>query len=153
MGATKPEMISGLNHEFEQENPASTTNNQGPPGCWFTAWRRFSSVPGSGTVAGGVLCLVAAILTAVFANGHAWRVDVPLLFTVVLLVVALLFGAGAGVIGTLLSALVFATHLFNPLGSIHIQSNEARSNLAWMLMVGIAFSFLFAPQKSSLRRE
>lgn len=110
-------------------------------------------MPGSGTLAGGILCFVAAILAAVFANGHAWQVDVPLAFTVVLLVVALLFGARAGVIGTLLAALVFATHLFNPMGSLRIASNAARSSLGWMLMIGIAFSFLFAPQKSSLKRE
>ncbi len=104
-------------------------------------------------LAGGVLCFMAAIVTAVFASGHAWQVVVPLLFTVVLLVVALLFGTRAGVIGTLLAALVFATHLFNPLGSIRIESSAARSNIGWMLMIGIAFSFLFAPHKSSLKRE
>ncbi len=110
-------------------------------------------MPGSGTLAGGILCFVAAIVTAIFATGHPWQVCVPLVFTVVLLVVALLFGARAGVIGTLLAALVFATHLFNPMGSFRIASNAARSNLGWMLMIGIAFSFLFAPQKSSLKRE
>ena len=99
-------------------------------------------------LAGGVLCFMAAIVTAVFASGHPWQVVVPLLFTVVLLVVALLFGTRAGVIGTLLAALVFATHLFNPLGSIRIESSAARSNIGWMLMIGIAFSFLFAPHKS-----
>ncbi len=131
----------------------STRDNHGHAGGWLAAFRNFPSAPGSGTLAGGVLCVVAAVLAVVFANGHAWQVDVPLLFTVVLLVVALLFGTRAGVIGTLLAALVFATHLFIPLGSIRIASNVARSNLGWMLMIGIAFSFLFAPHKSSLKRE
>ena len=146
-------MISGVNQELEPENPVSTRDNHGLASGCLEAWRSVSSVPGSCTLAGGVLCFMAAIVTAVFASGHAWQVDVPLLFTVVLLVVALLFGTRAGVIGTLLAALVFATHLFNPLGSIHIESSAARSNIGWMLMIGIAFSFLFAPHKSSLKRE
>ena len=153
MGATKPDMISGLHQELEQENPVGTRNNHSHATWWLDALRTCSSIPGSGTLVGSILCLVAAIFTAVFAHGHAWQVDVPLPFTVVLLVVALLFGARAGVIGTLLAALVFATHLFLPLGSIRIESNTARSNLGWMLMIGIAFSFLFAPHKSSLKRE
>jgi len=130
-----------------------TRNNHSHAGGWLGALRNCSSVPGSGTLVGSVLCFVAAFLAAVFAHGRAWQVDVPLLFTLVLVVVALLFGAWAGIVGTLLAALVFATHLFIPLGNIHIESNAARSNLGWMLMVGIAFSFLFAPQKSSLKRE
>jgi K+-sensing histidine kinase KdpD len=153
MEATKPDMISGVQQKLEGENPVSTRDNHGHTSGWLSALRKFSSVPGSGTLAGGVLCVVAAILAVVFAHGHAWQVDVPLLFTVVLLVVALLFGTRAGVIGTLLAALVFATHLFNPVGSIRISCIAARSNLGWMLMIGIAFSFLFAPHKSSLKRE
>ena len=146
-------MISGVNQELEPENPVSTRDNHGRASGWLAAWRSVSSVPGSCSLAGGVLCFMAAIVTAVFASGHAWQVVVPLLFTVVLLVVALLFGTRAGVIGTLLAALVFATHLLSPLGSIHIESSAARSNIGWMLMIGIAFSFLFAPHKSSLKRE
>jgi len=151
--ATKPRMITGVHQKLEQENPVSTRDNHGRAIGWLAAFRSISSVPGSGTLVGIVFSFVAAVLTAVFTYGRAWQVDVPLLFTGVLLVVALLFGTRAGVIGTLLAALVFATHLFNPVGSIHIQSSAARSNLGWMLMVGIAFSFLFAPHKSSLRRE
>lgn len=75
------------------------------------------------------------------------------MFSIVLLAVALLFGARAGVIGTLLSALIFAVHLFSPVGNYHVTSEVARTNLGWMLMIGIAFSFLFAPQKRTFRRH
>ena len=153
MGATQQHMISGLHQELDQENPVGTRNNHSHASGWLGALRNCSSVPGSGTLVGSFLCFVAAFLATIFAHGRAWQVDVPLPFTAVLLVVALLFGVRAGVIGTLLSALVFATHLFIPLGSIRIECITARSNLGWMLMVGIAFSFLFAPQKSSLKRE
>jgi K+-sensing histidine kinase KdpD len=130
-----------------------TRDNRGRESSWLTAMRNLSSVPGSSTLAGVLLCFVASLVTGALASGYAWRAEVPLIFTVVLLMVALLFGAWAGVLGTLLSGLVFATHLFPPLGNLRVASDVARSNLGWMLMIGIAFSFLFAPQKSALRRE
>jgi len=131
----------------------STRENRGQESGWLAALRNLSSVPGSGTLAGAFVCFVAALVTGTLASGHAWRAEVPLIFTAVLLVVALLFGAWAGVVGTLLSGLVFATHLFAPLGNLRVASDAARSNLGWMLMIGMAFSFLFAPHKSALRRE
>jgi K+-sensing histidine kinase KdpD len=78
---------------------------------------------------------------------------VPLLFIVVLLLVAGLFGARAGILGTVLAALVFAAFLFGPIGSVNVSSDSARANLGWMLLSGIVFSFLFAPSTSGLRRH
>ena len=151
-------MISGIHRELEPETHLSTRDNSGQESGWLaTRWlanlRNLPSLPGSGTLAGALLCFVAALVTGTFASGYTWRAEVPLMFTVVLLVVALVFGAWAGVLGTLLSGLIFATHLFAPMGSLRVASDAARSNLGWMLMIGIAFSFLFAPQKSALRGE
>jgi K+-sensing histidine kinase KdpD len=50
-----------------------------------------------------------------------------------------------GVLGSLLSALIFAHMLFQPLGSWHIQDVAARQNLAWMVLASVALSYLFAP--------
>jgi K+-sensing histidine kinase KdpD len=149
----KTNMLIGIHRELEQESDVSTSQNRGQYCGWLAALRNLSSIPGSGTLTGAILSVLAALVTGAIASGHTWGVEVPLLFTVVLLVVALLFGAWAGVLGTLLSGLVFATHLFAPLGNLRVASDAARSNLGWMLMIGIAFSFLFAPQKSALRRE
>lgn len=96
----------------------------------------------SGVAAGGA-CAIAA--------GHAWQTIVPLVFSVVLLVIALVFGVRAGVIGTVLAAMVFAAFLFSPLGSIRVSNEAARANLGWMLLIGMAFSFLFAPPRSGFR--
>ena len=145
-------MVTGIDQEFEPESELNSGETE-QSSRWTVTFSNLVSAPGSGTLAGALFCLMAALVTAGFAGGHTWRADVPLLFTVVLLLAALLFGTGAGVIGTVLSALVFATHLFNPLKSFHVTSDAARSNLGWMLLMGIAFSFLFAPQKSALRRE
>ncbi len=86
------------------------------------------------------------------AGGYPWRSLVPLLFSVVLLIIALVFGARAGIIGTLLAAGIFAAFLFQPLGRLRVLDEGARTNLGWMLLIGIGFSFLFAPPTSRLRR-
>jgi K+-sensing histidine kinase KdpD len=87
------------------------------------------------------------------AENHSWKDLVPLVFTVVLLVVAAIFGFRAGVLGTVLAALVFAGFLFSPNGSLGVVSDSARSNLGWMLLIGLVFSFLFAPPTAGFRRH
>jgi K+-sensing histidine kinase KdpD len=95
---------------------------------------------------------LSAIAATMVAEGHPWKNMVPLLFTVVLLVIAAIFGVRAGVIGTVLAALVFAAFLLNPTGSLNVANDSARNNLGWMLLIGLVFSFLFAPT-SGLRRH
>jgi K+-sensing histidine kinase KdpD len=88
----------------------------------------------------------------VLAAGHPWNVWVPLFFTGVLLLTALRFGVRAGVLGPLAATLVFAEFLFRPGGSPHVAGAVARSNLGWMILIGIALSFLFAPPTSKFRQ-
>lgn len=102
---------------------------------------------------GAVLSGLAAIGTTAVSSGHAWQNLVPLLFIVVLLLVAGIFGARAGIVGTILAAVIFASFLFSPVGSLSVANASARSNLGWMLLIGIAFSFLFAPPTSGFRRH
>ena len=102
---------------------------------------------------GAVICMIAALAVSVIAAGHSWETLVPLFFIAVLALIALLFGSRAGILGTLAAALVFAVFLFSPLGRLQVASSSARSNLGWMLLIGIAFSFLFAPPTSGLRRQ
>lgn len=101
---------------------------------------------------GGSLCFVAAIVASAVASGHPWKTFVPLIFTVVLLLNARFFGVRAGLLGTVLAALVFADYLFSPVG-IQVANESARANLGWMLLIGIGFSFLFAPPTSTCRRR
>jgi K+-sensing histidine kinase KdpD len=110
-------------------------------------------VRGTNSLAGVGICAGAAVAASAVASGHSWQVWVPLVFSAVLLLIALFFGMRAGIAGTLLAALVFAVFLFSPLGSIHVTNGVARSNLGWMLLIGLAFSLLFAPPTSRFRRR
>lgn len=102
---------------------------------------------------GALLCAIAAVGISVVALGHSWEAWVPLFFVAILLGISAKFGARAGILGTILAAIVFAGLLFRPFGSIHVRDEAARANLAWMLLLGISFSFLFAPPASSFRRD
>jgi len=118
-----------------------------------TAAERLWTVPLRDAAIGGLMCALAAVCFSAAADGHAWKNLAPLIFTSVLLITAALFGARAGILGTVLSAMVFAGFLFGPVGSIHVADESARANLGWMLLIGIGFSFLFAPPTSTLRRH
>jgi K+-sensing histidine kinase KdpD len=102
---------------------------------------------------GALLCGIAAVGVSVVALGHSWEVSVPLIFVAILLGISAIFGARAGILGTILAAIIFAGILFKPVGSIHVSDEAARANLAWMLLLGISFSFLFAPPRSGFRRD
>jgi K+-sensing histidine kinase KdpD len=102
---------------------------------------------------GALLCAVTAAGATALAAGHSWQAWIPLVFVAMLLVVSAVFGMHAGILGTLLSAIIFAEFLFHPVGSFRIANEAARSNLAWMLLLGISFSFLFAPPTGGLRRH
>jgi K+-sensing histidine kinase KdpD len=74
------------------------------------------------------------------------------MFTSVLFLTALAFGSRAGLLGSVLAALVFAVFLFSPTGRIDVANDTARMNLGWMTLTGIAFSLLFAPADSRMPR-
>jgi K+-sensing histidine kinase KdpD len=102
---------------------------------------------------GVVLCGIAAAGASAVAAGHSWKNAVPLVFTLVLLVIAGLFGTRVGILSTVLAAVIFSGFLFAPARSLAVAGDSARSNLGWMLLIGIGFSFLFAPPTSGLRRH
>lgn len=70
----------------------------------------------------------------------------------VLLVLAVRYGMAVGVVGSIISAVIFAHVLYSPLGSWHVTDHMARQNLAWMILGGVALSFLFAPSDSRQNR-
>jgi Domain of unknown function (DUF4118) len=118
-----------------------------------TAAEKLWTMPLMDAAIGGVVCSLAALGTIAAAEGHTWKNMVPLIFTAILVVIAALFGVKAGILSTVLAALFFATFLFGPTGSISVANESARSNLGWMLLIGIGFSFLFAPTSSGFRRH
>ncbi|MGE5322309.1 MAG: hypothetical protein ACM3SW_05585 [Actinomycetota bacterium] len=107
---------------------------------------------GTGPFVGALLCGVGAGGATVLAGSYHWRVFVPLAFTFVLLLISLIFGARAGIVGTVLAAAIFAAFLFQPVGNLTVGDTSARSNIAWMLLIGVSFAFFFSPPTSGLRR-
>lgn len=105
----------------------------------------------------GVLFATGAAygLARFFAShaGQHVKVLLPLWFIAVLVALAFRYGLAVGVVGSLLSAAIFATTLFTPLGSFWISDLAARQNLAWMVLGGIVLSYLFAPSDSRRRKS
>jgi K+-sensing histidine kinase KdpD len=118
-----------------------------------TAAGRLWTIPLMDAAIGGLVCAIAAVGFSAAAGGHEWKNMVPLIFTTVLLVTAAFLGSRAGILGTVLAALIFASFLFAPTGNIQVANEAARANLGWMMLIGIGFSFLFAPPTSGLRRH
>jgi hypothetical protein len=114
----------------------------------FSAWPAIS--PRAEFLIGGLMCALAAFAVSALAAGHSWQVWIPLCFSAVLLLTALIFGTPAGLLGSVLAALVFTLFLFSPTGKISIADQTARTNLGWMMLTGVAFSFLFGPPSSGL---
>lgn len=102
---------------------------------------------------GVLLVATAAYGLARLFSGHDLKVFLPLWFIAVLVVLGLRYGIAVGVIGSLLSAAIFATTLFSPVGSFRISDQVARQNLAWMVLAGVALSYLFAPSDSARRKS
>jgi K+-sensing histidine kinase KdpD len=93
-------------------------------------------------VAGTGLCVSAAAMAAIAFRGSGLAGVLPLFFLVVVIVVAELFGSGAGILGTLAAALIFAELLFAPLLSIRVGDAAERNALIWMVLGGIIGSEL-----------
>ncbi len=73
---------------------------------------------------------------------------VPLLLIPIVVWVALRFGVLAGVLGTVVSALIFAMYLFPPLHHAAVSDPHQKNSLGWLLLGGIALSGLFgAPRR------
>ncbi|HLY97619.1 MAG TPA: hypothetical protein VKT33_00990 [Candidatus Angelobacter sp.] len=96
--------------------------------------------------AGALLGAIAAATMGAVSAGHSWQADAPLAFIFILIAIAEIFGSSAGFAGTLLSALVLAL-LLHPEATV-----AARANIAWMVLIGVLFSFFFAPRAAVFHR-
>ena len=93
---------------------------------------------------GVILCTAAAECFSFLFHESSLKGYLPLLFIVIILLIAIRFGTWAGVVGTLLSSVVFAMFLFAPQSSVMVSDLTARSNLIWMVVVGLILSYFFA---------
>lgn len=91
---------------------------------------------------GFVLCgLAASLLAILFWNSH-YQILAPILFTFVVVGVAVRFGRVVGILGTLFGAALFALWLYPPFGSLRVSSQQARGSLNALLVGGLVLSYL-----------
>ena len=105
------------------------------------------------SLVGASICGLIEPLASALAQGHSWQIITPLLFISVLLLVSIIFGVRAGVLGTLVATVIFALLLFHIRGDIKVADEAVKGNLAWMLLLGLCFSFFFAPSSATFRRH
>jgi len=96
-------------------------------------------------VAGLLVCSLAAATVAVLFSTHSSRVSIPFAFLAVLVALAMRFGKWVGIAGSFIAAMIFSYRLYPPMHNMAVQSEAARSNLAWMVLGGVVLSFLLAP--------
>jgi K+-sensing histidine kinase KdpD len=92
------------------------------------------------------------VLAKLFA-GTEWKMDGPLLFAVVLVILASHFGAVISVAGSLLAAAVFAFLLYSPEHSLRVVNDADRSTLAWMVLISVSLSYLLYPTRNGNGRD
>jgi len=102
-----------------------------------------------------VLCAaLAALLSLVFQHQDLeFRSKLPLVFLVVILLIARKAGEAAAILGTIAAAAVFATLLFQPLGSLGVATKPARASLAWLLLGGLVCAHLLSNPPDKARQH
>ena len=78
---------------------------------------------------GTLICVSAAGLATLAFHTFAFKTFVPLLFIIVVVLVALHLGSAAGILGTIGAALVFAEFLFDPIRSIRVSNSAQKDHL------------------------
>jgi hypothetical protein len=97
---------------------------------------------------GAVACAIAAgTLVGIFWSS-SFRSLVPFIFLTVISYVALRFGDKAGLIGTAIAALLFASVLFEPRPSLAISNPVERDHLIVMVVLGLCASEFLGRRKT-----
>lgn len=93
------------------------------------------------------------MVASLLFSTQPWRVFVPLAFVAVLVLIASRYGLVVAIIGSALTAIIFAHFLFSPLGNLQVESAAAKTNLAWMVLASIAVSYLLFPSHRIKNRK
>ena len=101
----------------------------------------------NGALAGAALvaCALAAWSVSQFGWQPSHRLLLPFIFLAVVLVLGFRYGRLVGILGSIISALIFAFALYQPVGSFAVTDMAARSSLAWAILAGVSASFLLLP--------
>ncbi len=97
------------------------------------------------TTWGLIICATMAVGCSYLFSTQPWIFFLPVLFVVVIVAVAARYGVMVGILGSIVSAGIFAHLLFSPLHSLRVDNDTARASLAWMLLGGIAIPYLMLP--------
>jgi K+-sensing histidine kinase KdpD len=97
------------------------------------------------TIWGLVLCSALAVGSGYAFSDRPHRVLLPFLFVIVIVAIAARYGVMVGILGSIVSAIIFAHELYSPLHSIAVDDVAARASLAWMILGGIAIPYLVLP--------
>jgi len=98
---------------------------------------------------GFLICTVASILISLLLRNNGAPDTVPLLFLVIVGLVAWFLGSWAAALGLLGSSLVFALLLFPPIGKFSVRADSARTNLVMMLLFGVAVAYFYGDRTGS----
>ncbi len=90
------------------------------------------------------VCAASAVVAGLLFGSRPSRLIVPVVFIAVLVLVAMRYGALVGVVGSVLAGIIFAYLLYPPPHSLQIQDAGDRSQLAWVVLGGVALSYLLA---------
>ncbi len=91
-----------------------------------------------------MVCAVAAVLAALLFASRPSRYIIPFIFVAALVLIAMRYGALVGVVGSLVAGAIFAYLLYPPVYSLKIHDAGDRSQLAWVVLAGVALSYLLA---------
>jgi K+-sensing histidine kinase KdpD len=97
------------------------------------------------TAWGLLLCSTLALVSAYIFSNHRAAVFVPFLFVLVIVAIAARYGVPVGILGSIISAMIFARLLFAPMHSLQVASATERASLAWMVLGGVAIPYLVIP--------
>lgn len=101
---------------------------------WISNWKWIFAALACG-IAAGVLSLLFRSSTS--------RALVPLVCLVLIVLIAIRYGARAGILGSVLATLVFCVSLF-PVGALRVDDPAERANVVWMFLGGISLSYLLS---------
>lgn len=104
-------------------------------------------------VIGVALSAVAALSVSLLFARVSRSALLPLVFAIFQVVIAARFGVRVSVLGSLSAAVIFATVLYAPTGSLAVDNPAARANLAWMVLVSIAASYLLLPDREQSSKD
>jgi K+-sensing histidine kinase KdpD len=97
---------------------------------------------------GATVCALLAGLALLLFNPFHFKTLLPFAFIGVLMLVSQRFGAAAGLLGGIATAMIFA-YFSPPVASIRVTDAALRTNLSWMLLLGIPAGYFVSDEAAS----